>query len=69
MKVFNDFLNLKNYLLSYSYILFYLMQKLGITKTDPNELTPEEIKRFVRLDIDPATVTWQRGKRYSNKMI
>ena len=45
------------------------MQKLGITKTDPNELTPEEIKRFVRLDIDPATVTWQRGKRYSNKMI
>lgn len=29
-------------------------------KTDPNDLTPEEIRRFVRLDIDPATITWQR---------
>jgi methylenetetrahydrofolate dehydrogenase (NADP+)/methenyltetrahydrofolate cyclohydrolase/formyltetrahydrofolate synthetase len=33
---------------------------LGITKTDPNDLTPEEITKFARLDIDPATITWQR---------
>jgi methylenetetrahydrofolate dehydrogenase (NADP+)/methenyltetrahydrofolate cyclohydrolase/formyltetrahydrofolate synthetase len=36
------------------------LQKLGITKTDPNELTPEEIKAFARLDVDPTTITWNR---------
>lgn len=34
---------------------------MRINKTDPNELTPEEQGRFARLDIDPATITWQRG--------
>jgi len=37
------------------------LKKLGINKTDPNELTQEERSRFVRLDIDPDTVTWMRG--------
>jgi len=37
------------------------LTKLGIDKTDPNALTPEERSRFVRLDIDPATITWMRG--------
>jgi methylenetetrahydrofolate dehydrogenase (NADP+) / methenyltetrahydrofolate cyclohydrolase / formyltetrahydrofolate synthetase len=36
------------------------LEKLGIKKTDPNELTPEERSRFARLDIDPANVTWRR---------
>ncbi|MFZ0534027.1 MAG: formate--tetrahydrofolate ligase [Anaerolineales bacterium] len=36
------------------------MKKLGINKTDPNELTPEERKRFARLDIDPANITFRR---------
>lgn len=36
------------------------LQKLGINKTDPNDLTPEEINRFARLDVDPATITWNR---------
>lgn len=36
------------------------LKKLGIAKTDPNELTPEEISKFVRLDIDPSTITWRR---------
>lgn len=36
------------------------LKKLGITKTDPNEFTPEEVRAFARLDIDPDTVTWQR---------
>lgn len=36
------------------------LQKLGIDKTDPNELTPEEVNRFARLDVDPATITWNR---------
>jgi len=36
------------------------LKKLGITKTDPNQLTPEERTRFARLDIDPKGVTWRR---------
>ena len=36
------------------------LEKLGIDKTDPNDLTEEEVSRFVRLDIDPDTVTWRR---------
>jgi len=36
------------------------LAKLGINKTDPEALTPEEVVRFARLDIDPATLTWRR---------
>ena len=36
------------------------LQKLGINKTDPDELTEEEIERFAFLKIDPSTITWQR---------
>jgi formyltetrahydrofolate synthetase len=36
------------------------LEKLGIKKTNPEELTPEERSRFSRLDIDPASVTWRR---------
>jgi methylenetetrahydrofolate dehydrogenase (NADP+) / methenyltetrahydrofolate cyclohydrolase / formyltetrahydrofolate synthetase len=34
--------------------------KLGINKTDPNELTSEERSRFARLDINPDSITWRR---------
>uniref|UniRef100_A0A8C1DCC8 formate--tetrahydrofolate ligase n=1 Tax=Cyprinus carpio carpio TaxID=630221 RepID=A0A8C1DCC8_CYPCA len=36
------------------------LQRLGINKSDPSDLTPEEIRAFVRLDLDPEKVTWQR---------
>jgi methylenetetrahydrofolate dehydrogenase (NADP+) / methenyltetrahydrofolate cyclohydrolase / formyltetrahydrofolate synthetase len=36
------------------------LKKLGINKTDPNDLTPEERSRFARLDIDEKTITWRR---------
>ncbi|KAG0670342.1 tetrahydrofolate synthase [Maudiozyma exigua] len=36
------------------------LEKLGINKTDPNELTEEEISKFARLNIDPETITWRR---------
>ena len=41
-------------------IMFRRLRKLGITKTNPDDLTPEEINRFARLDIDPQTITWRR---------
>jgi methylenetetrahydrofolate dehydrogenase (NADP+)/methenyltetrahydrofolate cyclohydrolase/formyltetrahydrofolate synthetase len=36
------------------------LERLGIHKTDPSELTAEERARFARLDIDPAAITWRR---------
>ena len=36
------------------------LKKLGINKTDPNDLTTEERSRFARLDIDPDSITWRR---------
>jgi formate--tetrahydrofolate ligase len=44
----------------FSSIMIRRLKKLGIDKTNPNDLTEEEISRFVRLDIDPSTITWQR---------
>lgn len=36
------------------------LRKLGIHKTDPSTLTPEEMERFARLNMDPATVSIRR---------
>lgn len=41
-------------------IMFRRLKKLGITKTNPDELTEDEIHKFARLDIDPETITWRR---------
>ncbi|KAL9613222.1 MAG: hypothetical protein Q9167_002238 [Letrouitia subvulpina] len=41
-------------------IMFRRLNKLGITKTNPDELSEDEIHRFARLDIDPETITWRR---------
>jgi methylenetetrahydrofolate dehydrogenase (NADP+)/methenyltetrahydrofolate cyclohydrolase/formyltetrahydrofolate synthetase len=36
------------------------LKKLGIEKTNPNDLTSEERSRFARLDIDPDGIAWRR---------
>jgi methylenetetrahydrofolate dehydrogenase (NADP+) / methenyltetrahydrofolate cyclohydrolase / formyltetrahydrofolate synthetase len=36
------------------------LKKLGIDKTNPDDLTPEERRKLCRLDIDPSTITWKR---------
>uniref|UniRef100_A0A3B4A7J5 formate--tetrahydrofolate ligase n=1 Tax=Periophthalmus magnuspinnatus TaxID=409849 RepID=A0A3B4A7J5_9GOBI len=36
------------------------LQRLCINKTDPTSLTPQEVSSFVRLDLDPNQITWQR---------
>lgn len=41
-------------------VMFRRLKKLGIDKTNPDDLTEDEIHRFARLDIDPSTITWRR---------
>ena len=41
-------------------VMLRRLKKLGIEKSNPDDLTPEEYGRFARLDIDPDTITWRR---------
>ena len=41
-------------------VMMRRLRNLGIDATNPADLTEEEKSRFVRLDIDPNTITWQR---------
>ncbi|KAM7299795.1 C-1-tetrahydrofolate synthase, cytoplasmic [Ixodes scapularis] len=37
------------------------LAKLGIpTDLEPDQLSPEQMRRFARLDVDPASITWNR---------
>lgn len=50
-------------------IMFKRLHKLSIDKTDPDTLTAEEKRRFARLDIDPATLTWYRVMDINDRML
>ncbi|MBK8821050.1 MAG: formate--tetrahydrofolate ligase [Anaerolineales bacterium] len=45
------------------------LKKLGITKTNPNDLSAEERGRFARLDIDESTITWRRVVDINDRML
>ncbi|KAJ7555939.1 hypothetical protein O6H91_05G061500 [Diphasiastrum complanatum] len=45
---------------AFAKVMLGRLKRVGIEKTDPNQLTPEEVKKFARLDIDPETITWRR---------
>ncbi|WZY93413.1 hypothetical protein YC2023_065742 [Brassica napus] len=57
---------------SFTDVMFRRLRKLGISKTSPEELTPEEVRKFARLDIDPESITWRRvmdvNDRFLRKM-
>jgi formyltetrahydrofolate synthetase len=53
----------------FSGVMLRRLRKLGINKTDPNELTTEERVRFARLDIDPDTITWRRVTDTNDRML
>ncbi len=53
----------------FSRVMFRRLRKLGISKKDPNELTPEERSKWARLDIDPATITWRRVIDTNDRML
>ena len=44
----------------FSSVMLRRLKKLGITSTNPEELTAEQRGRFARLDLDPKSVTWRR---------
>ncbi|GAA5978142.1 hypothetical protein JCM10908_004244 [Rhodotorula pacifica] len=54
-------------------IMFKRLQKLGINKTNPDDLTEEEVSKFARLDIDPTKISWRRvvdvNDRYLRKIV
>ncbi len=50
-------------------VMLRRLRKLGIDKTDPNALTPEERSRFARLDIDPDSITWRRVVDTNDRML
>ncbi len=53
----------------FSPVMLRRLKKLGICKTDPNDLTTEERSRFVRLDIDPDSITWRRVVDTNDRML
>lgn len=54
---------------SFSPAMLRRLKKLGIDKTDPNKLTPEEKARFARLDIDRDSITWRRVVDVNDRML
>ncbi|OWK61764.1 Monofunctional C1-tetrahydrofolate synthase, mitochondrial [Lonchura striata] len=58
--LYNRLVPVVNGVRGFSAIQLARLRRLGIHKTDPEALTEEEISKFVRLDIDPSTITWQR---------
>ncbi|XP_043842080.1 C-1-tetrahydrofolate synthase, cytoplasmic isoform X2 [Dromiciops gliroides] len=58
--LFNRLVPSVNRVRKFSDIQIRRLRRLGIKKDDPTTLTDEEISRFVRLDIDPESITWQR---------
>lgn len=44
----------------FSEVMLKRLRKLQINKTDPDTLTEDERRRFARLDLDPASITWRR---------
>ncbi|XP_074846492.1 monofunctional C1-tetrahydrofolate synthase, mitochondrial isoform X2 [Carettochelys insculpta] len=58
--LYNRLVPVVNGVREFSSIQLARLKRVGINRTNPNSLTTEEISKFVRLDIDPSTITWQR---------
>ncbi|NWH27890.1 C1TM protein, partial [Grus americana] len=58
--LYNRLVPVVNGVRGFSAIQLARLRRLGINKTDPETFTEDEISKFVRLDIDPSTITWQR---------
>ena len=53
----------------FSPVMLRRLKRLGIAKSNPNDLTPEERARFARLDIDVNSITWRRVTDTNDRML
>jgi methylenetetrahydrofolate dehydrogenase (NADP+)/methenyltetrahydrofolate cyclohydrolase/formyltetrahydrofolate synthetase len=53
----------------FSKVMLRRLKKLGIKKDNPNDLTEEERSCFIRLNIDPETITWRRVIDINDRML
>jgi methylenetetrahydrofolate dehydrogenase (NADP+)/methenyltetrahydrofolate cyclohydrolase/formyltetrahydrofolate synthetase/formate--tetrahydrofolate ligase len=53
----------------FSPVMLRRVKKLGIDKTNPDELTPQERSRFARLDVDHNSITWRRVLDTNDRML
>jgi len=53
----------------FSPVMLRRLKKLGINKTNPDDLTPEERLRFAYLNIDPNSITWRRVTDTNDRML
>ncbi len=44
-------------------------RRLGIKAKQLDELSPEELRRLFRMDLDPATITWQRVLDVNDRLL
>ncbi|KAI3364277.1 hypothetical protein L3Q82_011083 [Scortum barcoo] len=58
--LFNRLVPSVNGVRRFSPIQISRLHRLGINKTEPASLTPQEVSAFARLDLDPSKITWQR---------
>uniref|UniRef100_A0A8C8SI99 Monofunctional C1-tetrahydrofolate synthase, mitochondrial n=1 Tax=Pelusios castaneus TaxID=367368 RepID=A0A8C8SI99_9SAUR len=58
--LYNRLVPVVNGVREFSSIQLSRLKRLGINQTNPGTLAADEISKFVRLDIDPSTITWQR---------
>jgi len=49
--------------------MFGRLKNLGIDKTDPNELTEDERRRFTRLNVNRETLTWRRATDTNDRLL
>uniref|UniRef100_A0A8C5FHA6 formate--tetrahydrofolate ligase n=1 Tax=Gadus morhua TaxID=8049 RepID=A0A8C5FHA6_GADMO len=58
--LFNRLVPSVNGVRKFSPIQISRLRRLGLSTTEPASLTAEEVRAFVRLDLDPSKLTWQR---------
>eukprot|EP00111_Clytia_hemisphaerica_P020079 TCONS_00059178-protein len=70
--LFNRLCPKKKGIREFTPIMLRRLKKLGIEKSNPDDLTDEEKGKFARLDFDTSTITWQRvldtNDRYLRKI-
>ncbi|KTB15433.1 C-1-tetrahydrofolate synthase, mitochondrial [Nakaseomyces glabratus] len=68
-KFYDKLVPKKNGIRSFSPAMTRRLERLGINKTNPDELTAEEINKFVRLNINPDTINIKRVVDVNDRML